>query len=98
MEREQLESMLIERAWKDDKFRTELLANPKAVIAREAGAAIPDNVNIRVIQEDASTRYLVIPANPTEVSEGELSDDELEAVAGGACSCWRCTKLGVTEE
>jgi hypothetical protein len=58
------------------------MANPKAVIARELGVPIPASVEIRVVEETPSSAYLVLPAAPVRAGQ-ELSEQELEAVAGG---------------
>jgi Nitrile hydratase, alpha chain len=78
-----LEAQLITQAIQNPAFRQKLLADPKAVLA-EQGLEVPADVQINVVQETPSQYYLVLPA--LEASEGvtELSDEELEAVAGGA--------------
>ena len=35
------------------------------------------------MEETANTRYIVLPINPRAATAGELTDEELEAVAGG---------------
>jgi hypothetical protein len=80
--RTELQAQLIERASRDQAFRQELMANPKAVIARELGVPIPASVEIRVVEETPSSAYLVLPAAPVRAGQ-ELSEQELEAVAGG---------------
>ncbi|MEG4801188.1 NHLP leader peptide family RiPP precursor [Microcoleus sp. ARI1-B5] len=80
-QRQELEAQCIAKAWEDDKFRQELLSNPKATFAKAMGSPFPENVDLQVLEETPNTYYLVIPKNP-EVSE-ELSDEALEAVAGG---------------
>jgi Nitrile hydratase, alpha chain len=79
--RQELESKLIAKAWQDETFKQELFSNPKAAFAKEMGQPLPENVEIRVLEETPTTFYIVVPKNP-EVSE-ELSDEALEAVAGG---------------
>jgi hypothetical protein len=81
-QRQELEAQCITKAWEDDKFRQELLSNPKATFAKAMGSPFPENVDLQVLEETPNTYYLVIPKNP-DVSE-ELSDEALEAVAGGA--------------
>lgn len=78
-ERQQLEQKLIEKAWTDEKFRSELIATPKEVIERLIGQGLPQNLKIEVVEETADTLYLRIPVSPDE-----LSDTELDLVAGGA--------------
>jgi hypothetical protein len=81
-QRKELEAQFIAKAWEDDKFKQELINNPKTAFGKAMGASLPENIQIQVMEETPTTYYLVIPQNP-EASE-ELSDDALEAVAGGA--------------
>ncbi len=70
---------IIAKALKDEAFRKELINDPKGVIARETGAQIPDNLEIKVVEEAENVAYFVIPQIPS----GLLSDEALDAVAGG---------------
>ncbi len=74
------------KAMKDEDFRQKLLDNPKAVMEHELGIVIPDKINIQVLEEKHDNFYLVLP--PKASSEQELTDDELDSVAGGNHSFW----------
>ena len=76
--RAELESALIEKAAGDEAFRAQLTQDPRAAIAA-LGVQIPAELEIQVFQETADRLCLVLPA----VAETELSDDDLEGVAGG---------------
>ena len=82
-QRQQLEQQLIEKAMKDESFRKQLIENPKEVIEAEFGRKIPEKVKIKILEEDSQTVYLVLPYFPAQDTEMELSESELEEVAGG---------------
>jgi hypothetical protein len=80
-----LETLLISKAMADEAFKSELISNPKAVIAREIGKELPEGVEIEVLEPTPEKLYLVLPlkVESEEIPSDELSDKELEAVAGG---------------
>ena len=78
--RKDIEAQIIAKTWLDRAYKQELLENPKAVVSREFGAEVPADITIKVIEEDAKTLYLVLPMKPPA---GELSEEQLQAVAGG---------------
>lgn len=79
--RKDFEIQMIAKAWTDEAFKQQLLSNPKAVVEKELGEALPEGMNVEIIQEPANTLYIVLPAKPE--SNEELNDEELEALAGG---------------
>ena len=81
--RSQNAARITERAAKDPDFRRDLLADPKHVVARELGLVLPDFLELHVLEETPTSVYLVLPAAPPAPG-AQLSDDQLDAVAGGA--------------
>jgi len=82
--RYELERRLIGRSLEDEAFRQKLLEDPKGVVEQELGTQLPEGVQVRTVEETAETIYLVLPsASPLSGEGGELSDRELETVAGG---------------
>jgi hypothetical protein len=82
-QRQQFEQQLIEKAMKDESFRKQLIKNPGAAIEAETGKKIPETMKIKVLEEDAQTVYLILPYCRANEEVLELSDIELELVAGG---------------
>lgn len=80
--RKQTEAQVIARAQQDSAFRQQLAQDPKGAIAREMGITLPDSVNVEVVEESPSKVYLVLPAQTAQAGS-QLSDAELENVAGG---------------
>jgi hypothetical protein len=69
---------LVARTWSDEAFKARLLAEPKAALAEE-GVAVPPDVEVRVHENTAALLHLTLPPPPSD----ELSDEQLDAVAGG---------------
>jgi hypothetical protein len=101
--REEVERELRLRAWKDEAFRQELIADPKGVIERLfpqcfPGGKVPDKVTYKVIVEDAYTHHIILPALPEELTS-QISEEKLEELlaimevsgastpSGGSCPC-----------
>ena len=82
-QRKKLEEKLIAKAMKDEAFRKNLLENPKAAIEDETGIKLPDAINLKVVEENYATFYLVLPPKINPETEDELSEAELEMVSGG---------------
>jgi hypothetical protein len=84
--RNELEAKVIAQAWQDEEFKQELLSHPRATIIREWGLKdLPDNIDIKVIEENSNTLYMVLPMKPVTTNGEELSEEQLEAIAGGFC-------------
>jgi hypothetical protein len=82
--RAEMERRLVERSLQDESFRQRLLDEPKGAIEGELGTQLRESIEVRVVEESADTIYLVLPsASPLVGEGGELSDEELDAVAGG---------------
>jgi len=56
-----------------------LLDNPKEALG-QLGVQVPEEVEVKVVEEPARVVYLVLPVNPEEQL---LVDEQLDSVAGG---------------
>jgi hypothetical protein len=79
--RRDLETALIEKCWKDPDFKKQVTSDPKGMLERHTGQKLPAPIKIFIHEEDANTLHFSIPLAPSNLTE--LSDDELEKVAGG---------------
>src|SRR5262249_33899332 len=84
--RRELETTVIVKAIKDADYRQQLLSNPReavlaAVRENDPDFDIPKEVDVKVFEEPKRGFYLVLPRTPTE--NIEISDEDLEKVAGG---------------
>ncbi len=80
-ERAKIVETIITRAWADESFKAQLLENPGKALEAVFGTKLPPSISVKAVEETAETRYLVIPYRPK--AGDELSNEELEAVAGG---------------
>jgi len=84
----EVKTEIAEKAGTDATFHDALVANPKATI-EQAYSLAPgslDDLNISIFVEPSQTIGIVIPARPSSDGD-ELSEEQLEAVAGGAVFC-----------
>jgi hypothetical protein len=83
--RGEFESTIINQAWNDAAFLTELRNDTRGTLdaaLKKHGTSIPENVTVKYYEEQPGECLIVVPRPATDVT-AELSDAELEAVAGG---------------
>ncbi|MCC7424588.1 MAG: NHLP leader peptide family RiPP precursor [Planctomycetaceae bacterium] len=78
--------LLVADCWDDPALKKRLLTDTAAVL-KERGINVPAGTTIKVVEDTSSTTHLVLPEKP---AEGELSESELENVAGGHCIIIGC--------
>ena len=81
MTKRDLEVALVEKCWKDPEFKKQVLADPKGMLELHIGQKLPGDLKIFVHEENAETLHFSLPPAPTNATE--LSDEDLEKVAGG---------------
>jgi hypothetical protein len=69
------------RAATDADFRAKAMSDPAAAVAEVTGKNLPEGFKLRFI--DRAGADMIVPLPPV-VADDELSDEELEEVAGGS--------------
>jgi hypothetical protein len=77
--RGQIQDLVAKFAVENPKYRQALIADPKSVIEAQLNTSL-GSVTVKAVADTATMAYVVVPHAP---SEGELSDADLEKVAGG---------------
>ena len=83
--RGEFESAVVLQAWNDAAFLSQLRENPRATLDAQLtrhGVHVPESVAVKLYEEQPGECLIVIP-RPASATGAELSDAELEAVAGG---------------
>lgn len=79
-ERELLRDVLRRSTW-DQEFRERLLNEPKRALEEEYGLELPPDFVLRFIEKEEGVDAVVVL--PDLEAEQELTDEELDTVAGG---------------
>ena len=89
-EEEQAKKMgqFIAKCWADETFKKKVLSDPVSTLRAE-GVELSAGVSYVVHENTEKVAHLVIPAKPTE-----LSDEDLDHVAGGLGCQGRCASEG----
>lgn len=92
---------VVAKALKDAKFKQQLLSNPAEALKGDMGITLQPGVTVKVLEQSSNTLYIVLPSASAE-EERELSDVDLESVAGGQRSAHTkdtdtVTSAGVTK-
>jgi len=78
---EQVVTLVQERAANDPEFRARCLTSPDEALKSMTGINIPEQLKVTFAEDEQGRLNLVLP--PEAFSEG-LSDEDLDAVAGGS--------------
>jgi hypothetical protein len=79
--RGEIQDLLMKFSKSNPTYREALLKNPKVVLEGQMGGKLPSGINVKAVEETPNTIYVVVPY--VAKAGDELSDGDLEAVAGG---------------
>lgn len=79
---QKLVDAILHRSALDATFRRKLLASPERAVLDTFGVRLPDGVRIKFIERDPAWDAVYLLPDPQGDDE-ELSESDLEAVAGG---------------
>ena len=90
MSRGEVNDLIAGFATKNAEYKKNLLTNPKSVVSAQLGQDLPDSLAIKVVEDSAEVMHMVLPYVPEEGAE--LSDADLEMVAGGKGNDYTCSQ------
>jgi hypothetical protein len=79
--RHDLEAKIVKRSWEDEGFRSEFIADPAGAFVKYINVPRTSLPRITVHPEEPGSWHIVLPVKPANA--GELSEEDLEKVAGG---------------
>ena len=79
--RHDLEAKIVKRSWQDEGFRKEFTADPAGSFVRYLDVPAASLPRIVVHEEEPGSWHIVLPPRPANTNE--LSEQDLEKVAGG---------------
>jgi hypothetical protein len=75
-----IEQRIYERLTSDPAFREELKNDPRSAVEQTLGIRLPSNLTLKIVENTDDTHYILLP---NQASGPELSDEDLDNVAGG---------------
>ena len=87
--KEEMEKTLLnlkKKAMKDATFRSLCIADAAAAVKEIAGKYLPDGMKLKFVENDGGHMTIVLP----DMAEGEMSEEELDHVAGGTYITYFC--------
>lgn len=78
-----LQSKIAAQTIKDEAFRQEFLSNPKSAIEKYSGQKLPGDVQVHAHLQSRNNVHFIIPDKKAIEAEVELTDEDLDKVAGG---------------
>jgi len=79
--KEEMIGLMYQFALSNPDYRKAMIKSPKELLSKQMQQDLPDDLHVKVVEETADTFYLVAPY--VTAAGDELSDDDLEKVAGG---------------
>lgn len=79
MTRGEIQDLLAKFAVENPRYREALINDAKGLIEKQLNTSL-GSVKVEALVETAETAYVIVPYVP---ADGELSDKEIEKVAGG---------------
>jgi len=89
-EQQQQMGRVIAKCWADETFKQNLITNTTQTLQDE-GIEVPAGLEIKVVENSDSVVHIVLPPPPND----ELSESELDSVAGGNC-CYNCYVITIS--
>jgi len=83
---------VIARAWNDEAFKKQLLADPRAVLAAE-GIFPSSGVTIKVVENTPTVMHLVLPIKPSEQEVSVRTLEKMSGTSGPLGYCGFCVHL-----
>jgi hypothetical protein len=84
LSRHDLEAKIVKRCWEDEDFRKEFTADPAGSFVKYLQVPVASLPEMFVHQEELGSWHIVLAEKPVNASE--LSEPDLEMIAGGAAS------------
>lgn len=101
--RHEVQSEIEAKALRSLVYRKEVLKDPKKILSLELDIALPEHVQVKVLEENQNTLYLVLRFPDTENleqftesdSKESLEDKDLEQISGGMQHFSLSTSFGI---